>query len=94
MDTSRNVVQPYDDAAKTILAKISRLIIPVINELFGTTYTMQAEVELWLTELKRQHRHVATRHLDSRFTISENGESTEFHLEVESAPGRSIMMRF
>ena len=30
---------PYDDAFKTLLVDCTRLIIPVINEIFGEKYT-------------------------------------------------------
>ena len=37
---------PYDDAFRTLLQDCPELVIPLINELFGTDYTGQEAVQM------------------------------------------------
>lgn len=37
----------YDGAFRTILSDCRKLIIPVINEIFGETYTGEEEIQFW-----------------------------------------------
>ena len=41
---------PFDDVFKTLLEKCRKLIIPVINEVFGTDYEMSEEINLLTNE--------------------------------------------
>lgn len=41
---------PFDDVFKTLLEKCTDLIIPVINEVFGTDYKMNEPISLASTE--------------------------------------------
>lgn len=40
----------YDSAFRTILNDCQRLIIPVINEIFGETYTGREEIQFFPNE--------------------------------------------
>ena len=44
---------PYDDAFRTLLQDCPELVIPLINELFGTDYTGQEAV------LSRKSPHIS-----------------------------------
>ena len=37
---------PFDDTFRTLLERCRKLIIPVINEVFGTDYSVNDEVEV------------------------------------------------
>ena len=40
-----NIGTPYDDVFKTMALYVARLLLPVLNELFGTRYTGEERVE-------------------------------------------------
>ena len=41
---NKTIGTPYDDAFRTMLVDCGRLVIPVINEIFGKHYTGQEEI--------------------------------------------------
>lgn len=82
---------PFDDVFRTLLEKCSKLIIPVINEVFGTDYSMEEDVTLLS---------------DVHFVLDEDGEDRKritdsciqirrkmYHIECESNPDSSIAIR-
>ena len=73
---------PYDDAFKTLLIDCTRLIIPIINEIFGENYTGEEEIVLSANE---HHLHgddgdTKEKRTDSSFTIIGNLVK-KYHIE-------------
>ena len=49
-NNSNSYGTPFDDVFRTLLEKCSKLIIPVINEVFMTDYSMEEDVILLSNE--------------------------------------------
>ena len=82
---------PFDDVFKTLLEKCTDLIIPVLNEVFGTDYKMNEPISLGATEHhftdeKGEHRKRIT---DSCIKIRNH----RYHVECESIPNTHIAIR-
>ena len=85
----------YDGAFRTILNDCRKLIIPIINEVFGETYTGEEEVRFFPNEhfLDQQDEADKERITDTNFTVF--GEiPKKYHIECESSlPDGKIMIR-
>jgi len=85
----------YDGAFRTILNDCRKLIIPVINEIFGETYTGEEEIRFYPNEhfLDQQDKADKERITDTNFTVL--GEKPKkYHVECESSlPDGKIMIR-
>ena len=90
-----NYNTPYDDVFRTLLTDCSKLIIPVVNEIFHESYTGEEEISLKENELflkyptKEQEKRVT----DSSFTISLRGMVQHYHLECQSTPDGTMVIR-
>lgn len=76
----------YDGAFRTILNDCGKLILPVINEIFGERYTGEEEVEFFPNEhfLNQQDAAGRERITDTNFRII--GKTVKkYHLECESS---------
>ena len=85
---------PYDDVFRTLLVDCSKLVIPVINELFGESYTGEEEIRF------RQNEHFEGQQdgqsdkiiTDSSFQII--GKTTKSYLfECQSTSDSSMLIR-
>ncbi|MBD5559404.1 MAG: hypothetical protein HDQ87_03455, partial [Clostridia bacterium] len=87
---------PYDDIVRTLLHDSAESIIPVVNHMFGKTYSDKAEITTYTTEhvRKRANGKVVRRNSDLHFAVTEKGQTDEYHYEVQTAPDGSILMRF
>ncbi len=76
----------YDGAFWTILNDCRKLIIPVINEIFGENYTGDEKIEFFPNEhfLDQQDEADKKRITDTNFRIT-GRESKKYHLECESS---------
>ena len=65
---------PYDDAFRTMLVDCTRLVIPVINEVFGKRYCGNEKVILYPNEhyIKRRDGEEEKRITDAAFSIVSN----------------------
>ncbi len=85
----------YDGAFRTILNDCRRLVIPVINEVFGETFTGEEEIRFFPNEhfLAQQNGTEKERITDTNFTIF--GEAPKkYHIECESSrPDGKITIR-
>ena len=85
----------YDGAFRTILNDCRKLIIPVINEIFGETYTGEEEIRFFPNEhfLDRQDEADKERITDTNFTVF--GQiPKKYHIECESSlPDGKITVR-
>lgn len=90
-----NYNTPYDDVFRTLLTDCSKLIIPVVNEVFHESYTGEEKVTLKENELflkypaKEQEKRVT----DSSFTISIGNMVQHYHLECQSTPDGTMVIR-
>lgn len=83
-------ITTYDDAFRTLLAICPKLIIPVVNELFGTDYESDEEVVLRQNErFLNVGGERKKRVTDSCFSI----RNRDYHLEVQSTSDNSIAFR-
>lgn len=84
---NKNINTPYDDVFRTMLEKVPRLIIPVVNETMGTTYNKDEEVIL---QLRNEHHTLQGEIIeDSNFIIA----GDEYHYECQSNPDDTIAIR-
>lgn len=84
---NKNINTPYDDVFRTMLEKVPRLIIPVVNETMGTTYNKDEEVIL---QLRNEHHTMQGEIIeDSNFIIA----GDEYHYECQSNPDDTIAIR-
>nr|WP_296459705.1 hypothetical protein [uncultured Acetatifactor sp.] len=85
----------YDGAFRTILNDCRKLIIPVINEIFGETYTGEEEISFFPNEhfLDRQDEADKERITDTNFTVF-GKIPKKYHIECESSlPDGKITVR-
>lgn len=76
----------YDGAFRTILNDCRKLIIPIINEIFGETYTGEEEIRFFPNEhfLDQQDEADKERITDTNFTVF-GKVPKKYHLECESS---------
>ncbi len=85
----------YDGAFRTILNDCRKLIIPVINEIFGETYTGQEEIQFFPNEhfINQQDEADKERITDTNFTVF-GMTPKKYHIECESSlPDGRITIR-
>lgn len=85
----------YDGAFRTILNDCRKLIIPVINEIFGETYTGEEEIQFFPNEhfLDQQDGADKERITDTNFTVF-GKIPKKYHIECESSlPDEKITIR-
>ena len=87
---------PYDDTFRTLLQDCPELVVPLINELFGTNYTgrevvVSNENEIFLRNPEGEKEKRVT---DSNLTlISLKGISKRYHLECQSTADGTMEIR-
>ena len=97
-DTKRkeiNMANIYDGAFRTILNDCQKLIIPIINEIFGETYTGEEEIRFFPNEhfLDQQDEADKERITDTNFTVL-GKIPKKYHVECESSlPDGKITIR-
>jgi len=85
----------YDGAFRTILNDCRKLVLPVINEVFGEDYTGDEEIRFSPNEhfLERQDEAARERITDTNFTVLGKTRK-KYHLECESGlPDGKIAIR-
>ncbi len=85
----------YDGAFRTILNDCRKLVIPVINEIFGESYTGDEKIEFFPNEhfIDQQDEADKKRITDTNFRIT-GTETKKYHLECESSyPNGRITIR-
>lgn len=76
----------FDDVFRTMLEKMPELIVPVINEIFGTEYPMDIPLE----QLRNEHQtRSGERITDSYFRIGNKG----YHIECQSTDDSEMVIR-
>ena len=84
----------YDDVFRTLLNDCRKLIIPVINEMFGESYTGEETIQFLPNEhfLNQQDGEEKKRITDTSFAIIGSVEK-RYHLECESTLNNRILIR-
>ena len=85
----------YDGAFRTILNDCRKLIIPIINEIFGETYTGEEEIQFFPNEhfIDQQDEADKGRITDTNFTVF-GKTPKKCHIECESSlPDGKITIR-
>ena len=95
MENIRITNTPYDDVFRTLLNDCSPLIIPVINEVFGESYSGQEKIIFSPNEhfLNQQGGNEEERITDTSFKIV-GKETKKYHLECQSVADNSMLVRF
>ena len=86
---------PYDDVFRTLLNDCSPLILPVLNEVFGERYTGKEQIEFLVNEhfLNRQGGEERKRVTDTCFRVLGEGGAKKYHIESQSLPDTSLLVR-
>ena len=85
-----NYGTPYDDSFRTLLTDCKRLIVPLVNEMFGENWQETENVELYQNEVFITTGADEKRITDSNFTI---GNSRRYHIECQSTEDGSMIVR-
>ena len=86
----------YDEAFKGMLQNCQKLIIPIINEMFGEKYSLNAKIESLENSEHQQKNFDGTQEViksDSVFTISESETSKKYHIECQSTVDKTMVVR-
>ena len=91
----KNINTPYDDVYRTILTDASDLILPVINEVFGTKFTGDERIELLQNEspYEADDGSVEKRITDSYMKVYDHGKPRYFHIECQSSEDGNMILR-
>ncbi len=94
MNDKSNIGTPYDDAFHTMVQRAPELLIPLVNEVFQENFQRNAEVIVQSSDLPSVDgkNGVLRRFSDSLFSIK-GAETKLFHVECESKPDGSIVIR-
>lgn len=87
---------PYDDVFRTLLNDCAKLILAVLNEIFGMQYTGKERIVFLPNEhfLNQQDGNEEKRITDSCFAVvGEEGGTRKYHIESQSTPDNSMLVR-
>ena len=76
----------FDDVFRTICERLPHLLIPLINETFGTSYPMDAEI----VQMKNEHHIIDDRIVTDAY-VKINGDA--YHLECQSNDMQIMIVR-
>lgn len=85
-----NYGTPYDGSFRTLLTDCKRLIVPLVNEMFGENWQETENVELYQNEVFITTGADEKRITDSNFTI---GNSRRYHIECQSSVDGTMTVR-
>lgn len=86
---------PYDDVFRTIENDCARLLLPLLNEVFGENYQGDERIIFAANEhfLNRQNGEEEKRITDSSFIVYGKSKTKKYHLECQSTPDSSMLIR-
>ncbi len=89
------VSTPYDDVFRTMNEDCPRFVIPLINEIFGTDYPINAEVEFLADKhiINLPGRKHIKRETDSNISVTDANGNARYHIECQSANDNEISIR-
>ena len=85
----------YDSVFWTGVVRMTRFLIPLVNEAFGEHYTDKAEIDLIPGKQSIEHTDSSSveREMDAFVRLSESGISKNYHFEVETKTDKSFAIR-
>ncbi len=85
----------YDSVFWTSVVKMTRFLIPLVNEAFGEHYTDNAEVDLipGKQSTEQPDNSFQEREMDAFARFTESGISKNYHFEVETGTDKSFAIR-
>ena len=86
----QNNYRNHDDSFRTLLTDCKRLIVPLVNEMFGENWQETENVELYQNEVFITTGADEKRITDSNFTI---GNSRRYHIECQSSVDGTMTVR-
>ena len=90
----KGINTPYDDAFRTMLQECKTLIIPIVNEIFGTDYNETVNIEFEENEIfMYREEEMKKRITDSSFSITSEVQKKFYHLECQSTVNGSMVVR-
>ena len=94
-DFNKNTPTPYDDAFRTMMNDCVKLLIPVINEVFGKNYSGNETIVFRPNEhfINQQDGKEQKRITDSSFSIISDNSEDKFILECQSTDDDTLLIR-
>jgi hypothetical protein len=90
----KGINTPYDDAFRTMLQECKTLIIPVVNEIFGTDYNETVKIDFENNEIfMYREEDIEKRITDSSFSIENEMQKKHYHLECQSTVNGNMVVR-
>ncbi len=86
MDNAQSNNTVFDDVFRTLVEKMPELLIPVVNEVFHTSYDESEEIEQYRNEHHTKQGEIIT---DSIFKIGGH----LYHVECQSRPDNTMVIR-
>ena len=85
----------YDSVFWTAVVRMTRFIIPLVNEAFGEHYTDKADVTLipGKQSTEQTDSSFVEREMDAFAKLSESGVSKNYHFEMETGTDRTFAIR-
>ncbi|MCD8067424.1 MAG: helix-turn-helix domain containing protein [Lachnospiraceae bacterium] len=85
---------PYDDVFRTLLNDCTPMILPIVNEMFGTSYTGDETIDFHPDQhfLNQQGGKQEKRITDSSFTVAD-AVPRHYLLELQSTSDSSMLVR-
>ena len=85
---------PYDNVFHTMVQRMPKYLIPLVNEIFHENFRPEAEVVVQSNDLPAEDDsgEIKRRYSDSLFSIK-GTETKLFHIECESRPDGTIVIR-
>ena len=85
----------YDSAFRTMVNDCSKLMLPLINELFGEHYTGDEEIDFLPNEhfISQQDEGSQKRITDTNFAVIDGTRRRTYHWECQSTPDNRMLIR-
>ena len=85
----------YDSVFWTSVVKMKEYLVPLVNEAFGAHYTENAVVTLDSGKLMTEFPdgNFSHREMDAIAKLTENGQTKDYHVEVESSKDKTFAIR-
>ena len=85
----------YDSVFWTSVVRMTRFLIPLVNEAFGEHYTDKAEVNLipGKQSTEQTDSSFVEKEMDAYAKLTESGISKNYHFEVETGTDKSFAIR-
>ncbi len=95
IDQQEEINTPYDDVFRTMNEDCPRFVIPLINEIFGTDYPLNAKVEFLADKhiINLPGRKHIKRETDSDISVTDADGNARYHIECQSNNDNKISIR-